>query len=243
MSCNHPFDRLMESVDYKGKLFCRDCEKRFEFNAISNCFVEWLPKDEPAREAKEEFHKAQPEYLKDLPTITMPCQCYAEQAHLGYGCLCSCHKPQNTDCSEDECKCLFKCTCGKRCQDKKQGCLSETHTVDGTPDMSYVTESPFRKQEEPEREDKGHSKRFIDALSHQVDLIENKLQDQEEFVDAMSRQVDKNINRLDKMDSEEKEFRKDILDYLELPNLGNRGEHLSYNELCAKQYALRKKYT
>lgn len=107
--CDRLFDTAYMSKDmgYSTEQYEQDSEssrllKRAEFlkAVCEKEGISWLPKDEPAREAKEEFHKAQPEYLKDLPTITMPCQCYAEQAHLGYGCLCSCHKPQNTDCLE-----------------------------------------------------------------------------------------------------------------------------------------------
>lgn len=38
--CPHLYEMLTPSIDYKGKLYCRDCEKRFEL-------VEWLPNVTP----------------------------------------------------------------------------------------------------------------------------------------------------------------------------------------------------
>ena len=52
-----------------------------------------------------------------IPPIVMPCQCYAEITHLGYGCPCKCHLKEEYKCK----------TCGgdafscKGCQDSKEG--------------------------------------------------------------------------------------------------------------------------
>lgn len=43
MDCKHPLERLMPSVDYSGKIYCRACESRFEFNKLENRYVAWSP--------------------------------------------------------------------------------------------------------------------------------------------------------------------------------------------------------
>lgn len=43
MTCTHPVDQLMPSVDYKGMLYCRKCEMRFEEK--NGWYVEWKPEE------------------------------------------------------------------------------------------------------------------------------------------------------------------------------------------------------
>lgn len=48
MTCNHSLSRLMYSSDYPGKIYCKDCEKRFE--CVGGHFVEWIESPEGKQE-------------------------------------------------------------------------------------------------------------------------------------------------------------------------------------------------
>lgn len=80
-------------------------------------------------ESKKCEEKCQKEYFpvpklpdfSGIPPIVMPCQCYAEITHLGYGCPCKCHltethtvepQPRDSYIREGlECICIGKCHC------------------------------------------------------------------------------------------------------------------------------------
>ncbi len=89
--CSHPISRLMKSFDYPGNLYCRDCEKRFEYIVDEEEWVEFVPKEKCS------------------------CVCHGDSGitnHIASGC--SCHKTEEKPYVKvigDNCYCH---RCGER---------------------------------------------------------------------------------------------------------------------------------
>lgn len=87
MICKHPLDRLMNSADYPGKMFCIDCERIFTL-------VEFLPKEEkPEEDPWETLHKL----------VKEPCPDCLDSLKNGHICG-SITKPSETEAPEENAK-------------------------------------------------------------------------------------------------------------------------------------------
>lgn len=75
MKCEHRLFTLTRSLDYPGKLYCRKCKQRFEFDTGSNRYVKWLP-EKPAESSPKPKCSTwcNPKCLVD----PCPCSCHGE---------------------------------------------------------------------------------------------------------------------------------------------------------------------
>lgn len=75
MSCKHPLVKMMPSADYPNTLFCRECEKRYEFDKHLNVYAEWLPESKKCEEKWECAHQ----YFTDKEGRVTHCSCHKEE--------------------------------------------------------------------------------------------------------------------------------------------------------------------
>lgn len=162
MSCKHPLNECHPSLDYPGKIFCRACEKRFEFDKDANIYKEWNPfacKKHGWIGTEETCPACRDEPKKCLACRTVEAGYATEAMAKGE---CRCHKPQE-ECDHG----VFPVACAKCRKDKPQDTKECEHEIEHDSSSPYAICVKCKKrgyyswQEEPKepeaKEDDNHA--------------------------------------------------------------------------------------